>query len=237
MEALSEGDLRIRAPQAAVRRLLAAAWGINAFLLVINLALAAGWRPRIHTIAVQLNMDNEVCVAAWYSSFLLMLVGAAAALQLIVRGRGGEMPRASRIGWLMVAGLALFLSADEVSVIHETIGGSFATHVGGTLFGMRVVWTEVMAPFILGAALFLALFLWRELRGTPGARALVWVALGCWLGAVAMESATYLLRGMPIIGVFEPAVEETLENVGTTLLLTGFLQHALSRGKVKAVPA
>ncbi|MBI3947425.1 MAG: hypothetical protein HY321_15995 [Armatimonadetes bacterium] len=229
MEAMHEGDLCIRVWRASVRRLLPLIWGINAFLLVTNLALAAGWRPPVNTIAHQLNMDNEICLAAWYASSLLLLVAGAAALQAGLSGQVRGSARRSRPGWWMVTGIALFLSADETATIHETIGNSYIKYVNATFLGAHVTWTELLAPFILGAALFLGIFLWRELRSTPRARAIFGVALGCWLGAVALETLAAVLGAMPVLGIFEPAVEETLENVGTTLMLTALLELGFRR--------
>ena len=202
-------------------RLLAAVWVVNALLIGLNVALAAGWQPH-HAVAFQLDMDKEASFGAWYPSVLLFLLAVVSALHFAV-GRGTERGQARGLGgWRCLSILALLLSADEVCGLHERLDRFYSTFVGERFLGLGVSWTLLLLPFIaLSAALLLRLCI-GTLRENPTARALALAGLGCWMSAVALEMLEWAILGegtLPRLRAYEPALEEGLELAGTTLLL------------------
>ena len=131
-------------------------------------------------------------------------------------------------------------------------------HDGKVALGTRLLdafpsyaWQIVVLPFFVVAGVFLAVFLWRELRRRR-ARVLVALALTCFVVAVGLDffegldadhpwniytriteavdfgdSTEYRFRrtAYDTLGHFSKSIEEFLEMLGNTLLWVVFLQH------------
>lgn len=225
--------LGIRLSRGGFRRLIGAFWGINAALFLVNIALTVGWQPPLRTIAVQLDLNNEMSLATWYSSALLLLLGLGA-LACIPTGYQSKT-RWSSLGWRVFAGLAILLSLSEVAGLHETAISSFEKYGADGFLKEHASWTLLFAPFILAAVVFMVTLFRREYASLPGAGRLVLVGVACWVGTVVLETLEYgFLYGSPVLAAvraFEPTVEETLELAGATLILTGVLHLARWRSR------
>jgi hypothetical protein len=118
-------------------------------------------------IADMLYADNEANVWAWYASVLLATLAAAFVLHAYVeRNAGGPFPP-----YLVLAGLAAFMSVDEAALLHEklsnlvtsfptwgwlAIGIPFAAVVGaGALWLTRTMEQFFRRRLIVAGALFL----------------------------------------------------------------------------------
>jgi len=204
-----------------LRWLFAAIWAANVGLLASNFLFAAGWAPH-PSVVNQLNMDEETAFGAWYPSALLILLALSAALHYLMDRHAKHEPPSASAGWLHLAGIALIISADEVCGVHEYTDRYYSNEVSTQFLGIGVSWTLLFLPLILLSAMALARLAIHSLKRTPVARTLALAGLCCWLGAVGLEMAQWaFLDGepLPVIGAYEPALEEGLELVGTTLLL------------------
>ena len=206
--------------QRQARGLFVVVWVTNTLLVAANLALAAGWRPP-RPIYHQLSMDLEASFGAWYPSMLLFLLCLCAGIHLLMDRRAGVGgPGLSR--WLPLAALALLLSADEVCGLHERFDHFYKHSVSEHLLGRPVNWTVALLPFIVAAVALLIRFCSCALGRQPKARRLALAGLACWVAAVALEMLEWVILGDTValrLRAFEPALEEALELVGTTLLL------------------
>jgi tetratricopeptide (TPR) repeat protein len=195
--------------------------GTDAALVVAH--LVAGKRPFW-------NLDREHNLPSWFSGAQLLLL-AVAALDVADRERRMAMRAAPGPGAWRIIGLAfLYLSLDEVTVLHESylreeIRGLFGP---GSVWVSVLPWQIVLGPFLAAfAALLLVVFatrfaadrgLWRPAAG----------GLCCWVGAVLTEG---LAKPLFIrLGAYQNqvAVEEGLELLGATLLLLAVTRYGRS---------
>lgn len=218
-------------------------WGINAFFLVTNVAMAAGWHPPLNTIARLLDMDKPGSLGKWWLSAQLIVVSLGAVL-LAGRGAGGGS-RIVRWGWPCLALVTLIMSADSVARMRQDIEGAVRNLLpAGKLMGMELNWTEVFAPAILGFALFLVVFARRVLGDHRHSRNLALWGVALWAASIVLEVIECsILYGKPVahgIRAFEPAIEQTCQVAGTTLLVMalmelGFAGTARQPGKGSAL--
>lgn len=179
--------------------------------------------PGDQILQQQFILDQENNIPTWFSSGLLALSAAMAALLAIAdRNRTDNRRRY----WWALAGLLLVLSMDETASLHETFSSSLqqGLGVGGVLhFG----WLVAAIPLVLAAGLF---FLRFVLRLPPRVRTLIVVAgLFYLLGAVGAE----MIGGVvwENVGPESAAygalttVEELLEMVGLVILIYGLGLH------------
>ncbi|MHB1416827.1 MAG: hypothetical protein ACYC1C_16395 [Chloroflexota bacterium] len=192
---------------------------LSAYGLIQVQVLRPGLTP-IHELdpALQLNLGNEGVFAVWYSSAILLLVAIVAVLNFwgdqATRTDGVGWRRWLRLGWLFLAAVGLFLSADETSQFHEGIGflvGMFSSlRVEGiTDYSSQYVWVLLFAPIMLVSALFLFGFFALWLAPVRRSRLLALLAIVCWLMAPLLE-----LLGSRLAHTFGeqgPVVEEFFE--------------------------
>lgn len=214
-----------------LRWLFAAIWAANVGLLASNFLFAAGWAPH-PSVVNQLNMDEETAFGAWYPSALLILLALSAALHYLMDRHAKHEPPSASVGWLHLAGIALILSADEICGLHERADRYYRNEVSTQFLGLGVSWTLLFLPLIVLCVVALVRLVSHSLKRYPVARRLALAGLCCWVGAVALEMVQWgFLDGelAPLIGVYEPALEEGLELVGTTLLLHAVFASMSSR--------
>ncbi|HEX7254616.1 MAG TPA: hypothetical protein VF236_01690 [Gaiellaceae bacterium] len=168
---------------------------------------------------------------AWASSMATLAAGLAALTLAIF-----EPARARR--HLLLAGILIFFSLDDVAAIHEKLG----TAVRGDVLGLptgwgRLVWPALFFP-LLAAALLL---LWELRRRAPRAAATgLGLGLACLVAAVVAEVAStpwYTTGGTgeSWFGALEVVVEEGLEIVGWAAIATamaGAAYATLVRGRL-----
>lgn len=124
---------------------------------------------------VQGHLATENVLAVWYSSMLLLAVAAASfGAFFLARRRDGPL----RTGWLLFGAIFLLLSLDEIGSLHERVGMLPIMPGAG---GATVGWIYVLAVPIVGVALFLLAFAWRNLQAAPGAFRLVALGVGLFL--------------------------------------------------------
>jgi len=176
----------------------------------------------LYTFVPQFNLDREMNVPTWFSSFLF-LFSALLLHSVYRRENSAGRPFVSR--WRLLAGVFVFLSVDEISAIHETLVESLrgAFHAGGYLY---FAWVIPGAGFVV----LLAVILWGWFRSLPKAvRVAFGLAAAVFLaGALGLEmvGGNYvLLHGRDH---FEYALlanlEEALEMSGLVLFIMGLLK-------------
>ncbi len=108
-------------------------YGVCRLILLLNLLMLAGtWlhhsgllrggRKSIQVIVLQFNLATENIVAALYASMLFFMVGMAAVFCFWADQLRYTQPKQRLInwGWLLMAGLFMLLSFDEIGSFHES---------------------------------------------------------------------------------------------------------------------
>ena len=220
-----------------------AALACDGALIAVNLAMNAGITMPLEVLDAQLDLKDEGNLAAWYSSAqLLLLALSAGAIACCTEPSQGAV-WLHRAIWLGVAGIALALSADETSQLHEWLGQRYNDYTGeddpiSRAIGISSVyrWLIVLAiPASLGAAVLLlcAARMWGVNR-----RSAILAISGamCWLVTLAAEfvESQYFERTRthyPGWRGQQATVEEGAELLGAGLLLlalSGYLLYRLS---------
>jgi hypothetical protein len=186
-----------------VRKVFWLLLGVGLFLMVMHFFPAS----ISEVISDRFDMNVEANVPTWFASMLLFSVALCA---FCIHSLSED--RLSRWFWLVFSLGYLYLSVDEDSRIHELINS------------IGVLWVYVLAPFALAFFVMCAVFLARgdhkSLRN--------WILGGLAvyaLGVLGCEAvANTLYPSMPaLLHEIEYAVEEGLELIGTTMVLTGCL--------------
>jgi hypothetical protein len=186
-------------------------------------------------------MKGEGNLAVWYSSVLLLFAGVVAFLNLgVVSGRKGTkwIPR---VGWCSIGCLLLMLSGDEMGQVHESIATlvllSRPPESRNQVQLGAGDWIPYLLPFIVASSLLLITFIlymtWR--RKTLMVIGLLGVV--CWIGSIVAESIEGRLIHVEMPVALEGMIEESLEIIGTTLLLVAFSEHFQWRQGLKAAQA
>jgi hypothetical protein len=111
------------------------------------------WTDDSGVLAYKFTLANENNVGAWWSGILL---AAAALFATDGHARLADRDARAARGWLLVAGLLLFLSADEIGSLHERLG------LVGMAWGIGPWGLLLPLGAVLGAAfLWAAAALWR----------------------------------------------------------------------------
>lgn len=238
-------DVRIRATQAGIRRLLVILLALELALFLLYGVIRAtddmvgGWG----VLDAFFDLDAEQSVPAWFSSLQLFVVGAL--FLIAARERDALRPALARLLRLLGLGF-LFLSLDEAASLHEQFDFNaespsiaWLTRLG--FAGGRGVW---IAAYALIAAVALPFFLYFAL---PGLREMwrrhrresLWIVAGVvamFAGGVVFEAIGHLfLRGpeTPAFYALEVGMEELFEMAGCTLVLCGALLLASSEARTE----
>jgi tetratricopeptide (TPR) repeat protein len=175
------------------------------------------------------NLDREYNLPTWFSGIQLAGIGAACVFAFH-RERG---PFGWRWLWWFFAAGFLYLSFDEIMVIHERALRNEALDAlpAASLLRSMPPWQLVFAPVAVIAALVSAFFFARRFAGRPTC----WVpglgGLALWGGAFALEgtaTAVFIPRGWYSL---EVALEELFEMAGATFLLLSLLRYAGGAGE------
>lgn len=173
------------------------------------------------------NVNGEANLPAWWNAGLLLLVSLGA---FGSRAVAGQSP--ARRGWLVVAVVALIMSLDEISSLHERLGGLMLS-------------TGMMLPTFLwlvpGVAIAggLAALLFRAGPGLPVAtRRPLLLAMFCYGGgALGVEALNGVMRDPDrrIFYLVGTTIEETVE-MGACILAVAVIAAHLCR-QIDAVGA
>lgn len=178
---------------------------------------------------IHLGVDNNV--PAWYSSLLLAV---AALVSLECYREASTRNLSGYWTFLVISGLLLFMSCDEIARFHEILGGQIAKHYG--VAGKHASWVWLGGPIIITLFLCFFLILKKPLSLVPGTT--FYLGLGfalIVLGGVVLESTINWLNHDDLQWVWdvEIVVEESLEMMGTISIIFSFLRWRDETHKMK----
>lgn len=163
-----------------------------------------------------LYIGSELSLPAFWNAALLALVGVSAFLAALFAGT-----RRLQQGWLVVAIVAVALSIDEATRLHERTAWLVSKNPLPTF-----AWVIVGIPLAAG----LVLLLWWATRPVPGPlRRGLGLSLGLYiLGALGFEalSGYWWRQERPVISTLFESVEELLE-MGACILAIHLIMRTL----------
>ncbi len=190
------------------------------------------------------DLGAEGNIPTWFASIQWFLISLAAlACYWAEPLRSGKLP--GRNMWLVIGLVFLLASVDDAAQIHENVGSALAEFTLHSSFRFVLAAGSENSPWILFYAPLLVLFLcaciwflWRRFGRFNRLKLLLVAAVECYAAAVAFD----YFQGLPASRQFELAnlldlnrepfvnativVEETLENIGTSLLVIALAAHA-----------
>ena len=197
------------------------------------------------------NMARELSISNWFSSVLE--AGTGLAFWLIhLQAKGQRDGRGAARGWAVAAVLFFYIGLDDGTQFHERVstaaasyfavtsesGGSHPGALGwiGSLLDRfpSYPWQILFGPVLAAIGLFTIAFLWRKME-----RRQAWVAcLGFFLYGIAQGQdfiegletpygflTATLGTGPYTVPHFAKVGEESLEMIGTILVLRAALKH------------
>lgn len=218
-------------PDRILRALVVAAAVLTAVSLLALL--------RSHAIDIgpttTLDLDSEASIPTWFQATLML--GCAALLYATARVERVAQSRYHR-HWLVLSGIFLMLSCDEIASLHETAGNGLrnALDTGGVLYQ---AWVIPGVVFVLAMAALSV----RVLRSLPARhrRAFLLAAVIYLGGALGMEfvgAGVGESQGQDslVYGLITH-VEEVLEMTGLILFLRAIMRYLGSRDTAQlAIP-
>lgn len=187
------------------------------------------------------DVNGEVNIPAWYSSFLWILAAFRAYRLQELSGGGVGSARLAPY-WLALSGICLYLSMDETAAIHESIGTIISLAAGdpdgvAPIYGW--VWYGLALVALVGVAF--ARFLTLIPRDT--ATGLILGSVVFLAGAIGVETLGSLVDSGTIdwfpMGLNwnrAKALEELLEMLGICILVTVLGAEAARAGPAARPP-
>ena len=176
----------------------------------------------VHTIFQDMRhiaLDAEMCLPAWYSSYLMLFAaGLMAVIARLTARNGGGM-----VGyWIVLAIVFVGLSLDEQTSVHELVIEPLRDrfHLSGALYFAWVL------PALIVVPLFALAYL-RFLRALPRPYGLMFFICGGVFvaGAVGMEMVAGVIGEHGLRYVVSFIVEESLEIIGMTMFVLTLLSY------------
>jgi hypothetical protein len=242
------------APQRAISTLLFGMIWAGVMVVVLDVWLHLGGGITSPDLAGWFDAASERGLGSWLSVTQTVLLAVTLwAVAAVVRQSGAARARVA--GWVVLAAFVSYLALDDGTRLHERVGAAFedsaASERGIGAAFPSYYWQLVLGPVFAGMGLFMAVFLWREFRGSGlwayvgGAFALLVTAVGLdfvdgladghpldlygHVGSLAAVEARALawfdLSGPAAILHLSRIVEESLEMAAMTLLWVAFLTH------------
>ena len=203
----------------------------------------------LHVVAPQgpFNLEREGSVSTWWSALQLLLIAILAGACL--RDERSREPdrRGSTLVWLAMAAVFSYLAVDEASGLHELMTRwlversetlrSASLRVGGQdPAKASFFWVFLLAPFAAAILGWIGFVVVRRLRRSRTAVIAGLSAIGCWTAAIGLEAAVYAMPPMNMWSERHMAqyrvlttVEETLELLGSSLLIAALAYYRASR--------
>lgn len=172
-------------------------------------------------IANRLSLDTEMSVPTWLAAFLGV---TAAFISLVIAAV--QKTVSSKIAWYLLAGLALFISIDEVSALHELLLQALHIKAGfGTAQSLGQNAWLFLIPVVTVVAVGVLAYWYRILPKRTFLRLLTGMAVYA-LGALVIEFASIQLdKGSRLYTTVYVVAEEGLEYLGVWLMIRSSLLH------------
>jgi len=183
---------------------------------------------------VVFDLDSELSVSNYFSSFLLVFTG----LIIGVIYQFERKSLRSHKGWWFIGFIFWYLSLDEVGRLHEGVLPFLERHASSLGLGQSAVktWVLALSPFILFTVVYFSIFFFKKLRHY------LWILTGLIIGLLLWILSIRLELWKDSSGPFyqyEVLVEELSEMIGSTLFLASFLGYfriIKSRKRGQATP-
>jgi len=180
------------------------------------------------------NLDKERNIPSWFSGTLFCIFGAVS----LVAFYGEHMQRREghrrfRLPWLWcgVALFGLYLSLDEITILHENILWKevrLFSDAMGPSWKYLTQWQILFAPFIVAAFICLIVFFSSRFRVSRRARYFAFGGLALWLTALLLEGTRELFKyGGSGWYMVEALIEEELEMTGCIALIGSVALYTL----------
>jgi hypothetical protein len=202
---------------------------LHLILQYLNMVVYQEQHGLIFELSNRFDFDDEVSLPSWYSFIILFLVSASAAFAYLL-----ENSPKKRFAWLVLAILYLLMSIDEAAGLHEFVLQTMHNiyYLDQDPLVSKNAWWLAL-PFILIAISALGIMVYKALpRRTVSLMAIGIVLF--MIGAVAIDALTatvplqtYANQGLLV------ALEESLEIIGTLIILYAILMYIEQNHKAK----
>lgn len=180
------------------------------------------------------NLDKERNIATWFSGIIFFLTGCAAFVAWYWEQKlNKKHPVHFRLPalWFGVAIVALFMSLDETTILHENLFWREVRQASGQ-FGdaMKYItqWQLLFAPAIVISLGYFVFFFLNRFSISKMVRRWALGGIGCWIVALLLEGARLNFKyAGPYWYTTETLVEEGLEMIGGILLLFAIISYIL----------
>ncbi len=181
------------------------------------------------------HLDKERNIPTWFSGLLFFLFGCSAFVAYYWEqrhNRAGQPCFRLPILWLGVGFAGLYMSLDEMTILHENLYWREVRLVSrqfGAAWIYATQWEILFAPAIIVILCTFVLFFSHRFRAaSSGAWRSALSGVGCWFVALTFEG----LRGtFKVMGkswyFFEVIIEEEMEMLGTILLLSSIIFYTI----------
>jgi hypothetical protein len=205
------------AREAVVALSVVTAFVVAAFVFVLWFHAYVAPIPRIRAF---LNVNGEANFPAWWNATLLLAVAFCA---LVARVQ--EPDKARRRAWLLVAVAGLLMSMDEITSLHERMGGPVR------YVGINTPTFDWLVPgVVIAAAGFLLLVRLGRALPRPTRGLLLLALTGYAGGAIGVEALNGVLReGRILYYWIGTAVEEALEMAACIMAIGAIVNHIATR--------
>lgn len=216
------------------------------FAILLALAHHFYWQygiDRDNILASFFDLDSEATIGSWFATLQWFSISVFALICFIVE-KIFDISGRLRIWWLFLAAAFLVASADEASIIHETLGELLKPvlvnqGLDGPVWGYfrESPW---LVFYVVPLFCFILLSLWflsDRLNKNQISLYLCALAFGFYLVALVIEFvqglpfdkltpiALQLNTTCPLFYNHSVLIEETLENFGSTSLLVALLYY------------
>jgi hypothetical protein len=196
--------------------------------------VSVGLDWRIGYLTHQFNLTGENALVVWYASMLLLLVALAALACFLLDWRAADSrsERWKSVGWVLVAGVFVVLSIDELGSVHERLSSlKQLDPTGGRARG----WVGPLLIPILAVGTFLFVFTWHVGRRSRAAAALL-AGVVFFLTIPLQEQLEFMIKSRAAAmgaAAVRPTgwalLEEGTEVFGTLLFLLAALMYLRKR--------
>jgi len=179
------------------------------------------------------NLDKERNIVTWFSGVCFFLIGCAAIVSFYWEQTRNREASAFRLPvlWLGIGFVGLFMSLDEITILHENLFWRETRQVSAQLGGsMKYVtqWQILFAPAIILILGYFGLFFLNRFGISRGLRRSAFIGIGCWLVALFLEGVrgTFKQIGAQWYDV-QVFIEEVMEMMGAIFLLGAIVFYTI----------
>lgn len=192
--------------------------GILIILNIINQLIGeASWQfNRLIHLGFESNFST------WFSS-MLWAIAAYAAYRCGVLSKAKNLPYKI---WNWTALFLLFLSCDEVAMMHENFGTFVNKHSFN--FNLNTSWPILFAPIIIPIMLYIGISLYKCLSDSKEALRMILLGFALFIiGSMVLEQSTILsfYQGSTFFKMTETILEESFEMFGAIFIIKGLFIH------------